>query len=157
MLVHPAILDATVSRAPDAEQHERIAAAVPDPSAHPDMASSQLDTDDVGRQRRKLLRDLHGELGADHLVRIEPHDPRRLDREVIEPPLELLGLRHELVLQDRRAFGSRDLDRPVRRVRVDDHEFDADGRDRVDRARDMTLLVERQDHDGQCGHRRGTS
>src|SRR5215475_15491748 len=89
VLVHPAVLDAAVTAAPDPEQHERVAAAVPYPAPEKDVLALQADADDPGGKVWQFGPYPRGKVRFDHLVGIEAHDPGSGDRRVVERPLEL--------------------------------------------------------------------
>ena len=78
------------------------------------MPAIEIDAGDFGRQQWQFARDFLDKFGRQHLVGVEPHDPFGLDRQIVERPLELLGLIDEFVLKDVSAGAARDFDGAIR-------------------------------------------
>ena len=85
------------------------------------------------------------------LIRIQPKNPRCLDRQIVERPVELLGIKpRPVVVDDRRAHLGGNLVAPVRREAV--HDKDLPRRKRrefLQTPLDVELLVFLKDNYGE--------
>src|SRR5690606_33723451 len=150
VLIHPALLDASLASSPDTEHAQRVAAAVSNPSPHENVLAVQVDANHIGGKAGKFPTDLLGKIRFDHLVRVQTHNPVGPDRGIVQRPLELLGLGHERMYQHRGAVRTGDLRRCVGRAGIDYEDFGGDLADRIQRTRKVQFLVVGEDDDGKA-------
>jgi hypothetical protein len=72
VFVHPSILDTTAASSPDAQQCERISAAMTNPAPHEKVLSLYVHANDVGREAWQLGPYFLYERRFKHLVGVEP-------------------------------------------------------------------------------------
>src|SRR6266540_2091401 len=145
-----------VLKAKDLEQIFRVITAVANPFATEDLTPRHkvaVHPPTAGPWRNCGL-NLVSELRRDTLIRIEPEHPVRGDGQMTERPVPLTRVGFKRMRHDPRVTRACNRQRSVHAAGVDDEDVLSPGGNAVKAGREITLLVERQNHhrDRQTHH-----
>ena len=156
VLVHRPVLAASDAALEEAHHGDVRRAAEADLASAKNARARERERGHVRRQtavRDQFLHLLAG-LRVEILVRVEPQNPCRPDRQVVERPVELLGIQpRPVVVDDRRAHLRGDLVAAVRRMAVDDEDLPRrEWRQPLQAPPDVEFFVLLQDDDREICH-----
>ena len=122
----------------------RVSARAPDPRSIENHLVGDKEAG-LGRGAFDQLRHLAHQFGCEPFVRVEVKHPVVLQRDVVDRPVALRAERLERIHEHVRTRFARDSDRPIRRSRIE-HVYIVRPRAALDRAADVALFIERQNH-----------